>query len=133
MTHSGEARPFRLMVLALLYLLLAYWELIASGSISTSWWAFVPMMLAIGLLLRKSIFLYLLRVFVWFQAMMLVALLISPLAVSNAPHLVLLGVDLQAHHYLGLLGLLALVIWQGWVAYSPVVRCYLNRTPYRGS
>ena len=66
MTHSGEARPFRLMVLALLYLLLAYWELIASGSISTSWCAFFPMMLAIGLLLRKSIFLYLLRVFVWF-------------------------------------------------------------------
>ena len=70
------------------------------------------MTLAIGLLLRKSIFLYLLRVFVWFQAMMLVALLISPLAVSNAPHLVLLGVDLQGEHYLGLLGLLALVIWR---------------------
>ena len=48
------------MVLALLYLLLAYWELIARGSMSASWWAFVPMMLAIGLLLRKSIFLYLL-------------------------------------------------------------------------
>ena len=32
-----------------------------------------------------------------------------------------------------ILGLLALVIWQGWVAYSPVVRCYLNRTHYRGS
>ena len=62
------------MVLALLYLLLAYWELIARGSMSASWWAFVPMMLAIGLLLRKSIFLYLLRVFVWFQAMMLVSL-----------------------------------------------------------
>ena len=46
MTHSGEARPFRLMVLALLYLLLAYWELIARGSMSASWWAFFPMMLA---------------------------------------------------------------------------------------
>ena len=131
MVHSGEVRPFRLMVLALFYLLLAYWELIANGRISASWWVCFPLLLAIGLLLRKSLFLYLLRIFVWCQGVALVVVVLSPVAISHSPQLVLLGTDLLAHHHSGLIGLLLLVIWQGWVAYSPVVRCYFKHLPYR--
>lgn len=118
------------MVQAWFYLLLAYWELVANGRLWASWWMLFPLLLAMGILLRKTPFLYLLRVFVWFLALMLVVMVITPLSGSHVPQFQLLDMELRGQHKSRLVLLLALVLWQGWVAYSAVVRCYFMRLPY---